>query len=266
VPTTSSRRFSLALVAGAVLALSALAVPTAASAATACIPDVTPTAQTQPWADFASSPNQFVLLEASYLALLGAEQTFASSIQVGTTQVEYDALSVTAGGITTTAQADAMAANNAISASLTALSDALLLADPAHQVANQALIDGLGADTQTSQYGDSLNTLFTDYLTGIGTYLASVQTAILAMTPVPVEPTALTDNYTALIAAVDGFGAYAGNAYYGQASTYVIFACPTALAATGSGDPTPAVGGAAVVLLAGGILVLVARRRAGATA
>ena len=262
MPTSSSRRrVTTSLFIGAVLGLTALAMPSAASAAEACV--TAPTAATQPWATFAELPNVYVDYEALYATFPPAVIDLLETVDADFTQTELDALNASVGGLFTSISTQGQAIGDQIEAQKTSLVNALLAIDPASGPATDAIFDGFNDEIDASQYGAPVQTAFTGGITAIGTYLQSVQDAITASTPRPAVTSATTDPVAAIAASIGGFGDYVGGVVYGGAAALVIYeeTCPAALAATGSSDPTPIAGGAAMLLLLGTGLVI-ARRRA----
>lgn len=261
MPTTSPRRrLQFGLVMGALVALSALAMPTAASAADACAPGTTATSQTQPWLDFANSPNQFETVESAYETLVTTLLPLVATVDADFTQPEFDALSLAVSAAFSTAGTTANGATAAFGDQVTALETALLAADPANQAANEAIITGFGDTLEASAYGPGLNTIFNTFLAELGGYLTAVQDAITANTPRPVAPASLTDAIDALATGVDGIGAFVQTVFYDGAEAQVVWA-EVCLAATGGNDPTPLALGGGLLLLAGAGAAVVATKR-----
>lgn len=267
--TTPHHRLKFVFVLGAVLGLTALAVPTAASAAQTCVTGTVPTAATQPWQIYSVTPNAFQDSEDAYETLLAEFGVLLATVNAGFTQVEFDALQASLLASQTTAQASLLAAGTVSNDQLTALEAGLNAADPANQAANLAILAGFEDAITASQYGAPLNTTFSTFFTGFGTYMNDIQAAITANTPRPTLPPALSDALDDTLASVDGFGAFAGDVFHGGAAAQVVFAqvctetvAPAALAATGSNDPTPLIGGATLLLLVGAGVLVAARRRA----
>ena len=266
------RRLTLALTVGALVGLTTLAMPTVATAAEVCVASTTPTAETQPWQTFAESPNQFVLVQDAYEGMLAPIAAQLATVDADFTQNEFTAMQTAVGAAFIGAGESANAAVEVFAQQEEKLQTDLLAADPTHEAENQAILDGMSAALENSSYGTTLNTVFTTYLSELGTYLESVQAAITASTPRPTVPGSLTAASDALAAGVVGLGDFIQVNVYDAAGAQVVFpqvcttvaAAPT-LAATGSNDVAPIALGGALLLLAGAAGVIAARRRTGAT-
>lgn len=240
MPTTSPRRrLPIMLSVGALVALSALAMPTAASAAEVCTPTTTPTAETLPWQTFAQSPNQFDLVEAAYEGVLPVISAQLGTVDADFTQVEYDAMYTATTGAYFAAGTAADDAITALGAQRQALLDGLAVADPTHIAENDAILAGWGDAIANSQFGTTVDSAFTNYLAELGNYLVLVQDAITANTPRPTVPASFTSASAALGTALDGVGAFVQVNLYDAAAARVIFTqtCTTAqrtLPATGA--------------------------------
>ena len=255
--TTPRHRFFFAGVVGAVVALSALAMPTAASAAEVCGPGTSPTAQTQPWQDFANSPNPYVTVEAAFPTFVPTIAAALSTVDADFTQAEFDALTATIGNANTTTGATTAAALSAYSDQLAALSAGLQAADPAHQATNEAIIQGWADAEQASPYGTALSINLTVYSTELFNYLIAVQDAITADTPRPTVPGSLTTALAAFGAGFVGLADFAQVTFYDGAAAQVVCSLP----ATGAGDPGPATIAGGLLLLLGAAITIVATRR-----
>lgn len=261
MPATSSRlrATAISLSVGTLVALSAVAIPTAANAAETCVATTTPTAQTQPWADFAAGPNLFTTVDGEFDAFAAATLALLGTVDADFTQGELDALEVEL-----EAELDALLAGmgpvfqsvllNPPGAQTEALIDALVIADPANAAAAEAIVIGWRDQFFATPYGDLETGVFT-YVDAIAAYLQSVQDAITAATPVPASPANLTVLSADVADATNGIGDYVQELFYDGAAAQVVFTqiCTTtpALAATGPSAPSPLIGAGAGLLLLG---------------
>lgn len=267
MPSTSSRRrLTFTLTVGALVSISALAMPTAATAATAaevCVDTTTVTAATQPWLVLSQGTNYYLDIEAAYAAVPAQLNTLLATVDADFTQTEYNTLSTSIASVLSTAGAVTATVGPLIDAQGTTLRAALLAIDPASGPATDAIFAAWEAEVDASQYGAPLNNQFNATLAAVSAYLQTVQAAITAATPVPVVSASTTTAVNAMGPAVAGFGDFAGDVFYGGAAELVAYeqTCTAALAATGS-DPGPATIGAGVLLLLGaGILTIASKRR-----
>ena len=259
MPITFLRhRFATAVTVGAIIALSALALPTAANAAEVCATGNTPTAATKPWQDFVNSGNTYGTIEFTYSTAFADITAAVGAVTPGITQGELDAITAQVNVAYTTATDAATTNASAFDNSLTTLENALLAANPANGPATEAFISGNSTALQASQYGTPLNDLFNAYLTEISDYLTAVQDAIDAVTPAPVLPASVTDATTAILAGISGFDAFVEVLYYDAAAAQV--KCAAVLAETGV-DAAPTALAGATLLIAGTAFVLATRRR-----
>jgi LPXTG-motif cell wall-anchored protein len=264
--TPPRRAIKATVLIGTVLGLSALAMPTAASAAETCAPTTTATAATQPWKTLSESPNLYLDIEAGLANVPTTWLSLLSTVDADFTQTEFDALSASMSAVLSDSGAATQAAGVQIDAQRATFDAALLAVDPNAVPAADALFDQWEAEVEASPYGTSFQPVFTGALSAVGDYLNAVQLAI-TNTPlaVPVVTSATTDPINALGAGVKGFGSYIGGVFFGGAAAQVVYtvACTeeATLAATGSNDPTPLVGGAAILLLIGAAALIATRRR-----
>ena len=262
------RRLTLALTVGALVGLTTLAMPTAATAAEVCVASTTPTTETQPWQTFAESPNQFAPIEDAYEVLVEVVATQFATVDADFTQAEYDALYATILEAYQASDDTLTPALETLEAQKKTLLDGLLAVDPTHEAENQAIVDGFNTVLVESQYGQPFGATYGNYLTELNGYAEAVQAAITAGTPRPTVPASFTAASDAFAAGVEGLGAFAQANVYDAAGAYVVFpqvcttvaAAPT-LAATGSNDVAPISIGAALLLLAGAVSLISARQR-----
>ncbi|MCU1513029.1 MAG: LPXTG-motif cell wall anchor protein [Microbacteriaceae bacterium] len=263
---TSPRRvIKASVLIGTVLGLSALAMPTAASAAETCVPTTTATAQTQPWKTLSESPNKYLDIEAGLANVPTSWLPLLSTVDSDFTQTELDALNTSMSAVLADSGVATQAAGLEIEAQRATFEASLQQVDPGAVPAAEALFDQWNDVAEASPYGSSFQPTFTGALSAVGDYLTAIQQAITNTLPVPVVTSATTDPINALGTGVVGFGTYFGGIFYGGAAAQVVYTqvCTeeATLAATGSNDPTPFVGGAAILLLIGSTVLLVARRR-----
>lgn len=257
------RRLTLSLTVGALVGLTTLAMPTVASAAEVCVTGTTPTAATQPWQTFSESPNQFVIVEEAYAAMVPAIAEQVATVDADFTQAEYDTMYAAIGAAFTGASDTAGAATTEFGAQEQKLIDDLLAVDPDSAAAGQAFLDSIGAALENSPYASEFSGIYNNYLSELGAYVEAVQAAITAATPRPTVPASFTAASDAFAAGVEGLGAYIQLNVYDAAATHVVFAqeCTAALAATGSNDPAPIALGGGLLLLLGAAGVVATRRR-----
>ena len=257
------RRLALSLTVGALVGLTTIAMPTVASAAEVCVTGTTPTAQTQPWQTFAESPNQFTIVEEAYAAMVPTIAEQLATVDADFTQAEYDTLYAAISAAFTGAGETSEAATTEFGAQEQKLIDELLAVGPDGAADGQAFLNGIGDAIENSPYGADFGAVYNNYLSELGTYVEAVQAAITASTPRPTVPASFTAASDAFAAGVEGLGAFIQLNAYDAAATHVVFAqeCTAALAATGSNDPTPIALGGGLLLLAGAVGLIVARRR-----
>lgn len=266
------RRLTLALTVGALVGLTTLAMPTVASAAEICVTGTTPTAATQPWQTFAESPNQFVIVEDAYAAMVPTIAAQLATVDADFTQAEYDAMYAAVGAAFTGAGETSNAATTEFGAQEQKLIDDLLAVDPDSAAESQAFVDTIGDALENSPYASDFSGVYNNYLAELGAYVEAVQAAITAATPRPTVPASFTAASDAFAAGVVGLGAFIQLNVYDAAATHVVFAqecstapAPAVLAATGS-NPAPLAAGGGLLLLLGAVGVIAMRRRSATSA
>lgn len=261
--SSRSRTTAITFLVGALVTLSALAVPTAASAVETCTTTTTPTAQTQPWQDFATAGNPLEPVETAFSTFVVSSLELLGAVDADFTQAELNALTTAITNLYATTSTTADGGFAAFGAQRTALHTALLAADPANEATWTALVEGFGNQLSASPYGTPLSDALNLFLSGLGDYLDDVQDAITAVAPVPTLPPALTTAGDGLIVAFTGFADFIQVVYYDGAAAQVVFtqSCVQTLAATGPRDQHTLFTGAAGLLLLGIAAVAVAATR-----